>query len=67
MVSIVVLLVLRGFASSQTSTPVPMLSPTPSQVDRLRVAVQLEREQNDPILMTLVFASQYAPVYEALV
>src|SRR5712691_11728737 len=67
MASMVVLLVLRGFASAQTSTPIPMLSPTPSQVDRLKVAVQLEREQNDPLLMTLVFASQYAPVYEALV
>jgi len=67
MASIMVLLVLRGFASAQTSPPVPMRSPTPSQVDRLKVAVQLEREQNDPILMTLVFASQYAPVYEALV
>src|SRR5262249_48605535 len=65
--SLIVLLGLRGFASAQTSTPIPMRSPTPSQVDRLKVAVQLEREQNDPLLMTLVFASQYAPVYEALV
>jgi len=36
-------------------------------VERLKVAVQLEREQNDPVLMTVIFAAQYAPVYEALV
>src|SRR5467141_388101 len=61
------LLALRGSALAQTPAPAPTPSATPPQVDRLKVAVQLEREQNDPILMTLVFASQYAPVYEALV
>jgi ABC-type transport system substrate-binding protein len=53
----VVLLTLRGV------TPAQM----PHQGDRLKVAVQWEREQNDPVLLPLVFASQYAPVYEALV
>src|SRR6266705_582641 len=61
------LLALRGSALALTPAPAPTPSATPPQVDRLKVAVQLEREQNDPILMTLVFASQYAPVYEALV
>src|SRR3989454_522013 len=61
------LLTLRGTAPAQTPTPTPTPSATLPQVDRLKVAVQLEREQNDPILMTLVYASQYAPVYEALV
>src|SRR6266545_3284528 len=67
MAIVVVLLTLRGFAPAQTSTPTPTPASIPPQVERLKVAVQLEREQNDPILMTLVFASQYAPVYEALV
>jgi peptide/nickel transport system substrate-binding protein len=57
LVLVVMLLILPGSAPAQTSR----------QVDRLKVAVQLEREQNDPILMTVVYASQYAPVYEALV
>src|SRR2546426_9246180 len=67
MAIVVVLLTLRGFAPAQTSTPPPTPAPTPPQVERLKVAVQLEREQNDPILMTVVYAAQYAPVYEALV
>jgi len=54
-----VLLTLEASAPAQT--------PTPPQVERLKIAVQLEREQNDPILMTVVYAAQYAPVYEALV
>ncbi len=62
-----VLLTLRGSAPAQTPTPTPLPSATPPQVERLKVAVQLEREQNDPILMTVVYAAQYAPVYEALV
>ncbi len=45
----------------------PAQTPTPPQVERLKIAVQLEREQNDPVLMTVVYAPQYAPVYEALV
>ena len=65
MALVVMLLTLRGSAPAQT----PPLTPTPAprQVDRLKVAVQLEREQNDPVLMSLVYASQFAPVYEALV
>ena len=65
MAIVVMLLTLRGSAPAQTSPPT--LTPAPRQVDRLKVAVQLEREQNDPILMTVVYAAQYAPVYEALV
>lgn len=49
-------------ASAQTTSSSP-----PPRVDRLKVAVQLEREQNDPVLMSLVYAAQFAPVYEALV
>lgn len=67
MVMVVLLLALRTSALAQPSIPKPTSAPTASQVERLKVAVQLEREQNDPVLMTLVFASQYAPVYEALV
>ena len=67
MIVTLLLLTLRGPAPAQTPPPTPTPSATPPQVDRLKVAVQLEREQNDPILMTLVYASQYAPVYEALV
>ena len=62
-----VLLTLRGSAPAQTPTPTPLPSATSPKVERLKVAVQLEREQNDPILMTVVYAAQYAPVYEALV
>jgi ABC-type transport system substrate-binding protein len=61
---VVMLLILPGSAPAQTSPPTP--TPAPRQVDRLKVAVQLEREQNDPILMTVIYAAQYAPVYEAL-
>jgi peptide/nickel transport system substrate-binding protein len=64
---VVMLLTLRGSAPAQTPPPTPTPSATPPQVERLKVAVQLEREQNDPILMTVVYAAQYAPVYEALV
>jgi len=67
MAIVVMLLTLRGSAPAQTPTPTPTPSATPPQVERLKVAVQLEREQNDPILMTVVYAAQYAPVYEALV
>ena len=65
MAIVVMLLTLRGSAPAQTSFPTP--TPAPRHVDRLKVAVQLEREQNDPVLMSLVYASQLAPVYEALV
>jgi peptide/nickel transport system substrate-binding protein len=61
-----VLLALRGIVPAQTSTPTPTPATLP-QGERLKVAAQLEREQNDPILMTIIFAAQYAPVYEALV
>ncbi len=64
---VVMLLILRGSAPAQTPAPTPTPAATPPGVERLKVAVQLECEQNDPILMTLVFASQYALVYEALV
>ncbi len=67
MAIVVMLLTLRGSTPAQTPTPRPTPSVTPSRVERLKVAVQLEREQNDPILMTVVYAAQYAPVYEALV
>ena len=67
MAIVAILLTLRGSAPTQTSPPTPTPAPTPRQVDRLKVAVQLEREQNDPVLMSLVYASQFAPVYEALV
>jgi len=67
MAIVVVLLTLRGSAPAQTPAPTSTPSATPPQVERLKVAVQLEREQNDPILMTVVYAAQYAPVYEALV
>jgi ABC-type transport system substrate-binding protein len=67
MAIVVMLLALRGSAPAQTPIPTPTSSATPPQVERLKVAVQLEREQNDPILMTVVYAAQYAPVYEALV
>src|SRR5262249_38268859 len=56
---VVILLILPGSPPAQTTTP--------RQLDRLKVALQLEREQNDPILITVVYAAQYAPVYEALV
>ena len=62
-----VVLALHATVSAQTPPSTPTPAPAPRQIDRLKVAVQLEREQNDPILMTLVFAAQYAPVYEALV
>jgi peptide/nickel transport system substrate-binding protein len=64
MALVVLLRLLYGAALAQTS-PTPW--PAPRQVERLKVAVQWEREQNDPILITLVYASQFAPVYEALV
>src|SRR5262249_33562252 len=67
MALVVRLLTLSGSAPAQTPAPTPTPSATPPQVDRLKVAVQLEREQNDPVLMTVIFAAQYAPVYEALV
>jgi peptide/nickel transport system substrate-binding protein len=67
MIVTLLVLILRGPALAQTPPPTPTPSATLPQVDRLKVAVQLEREQNDPILMTLVYAAQYAPVYEALV
>src|SRR5215510_11981588 len=67
MIVTLLVLTLRGPALAQTPPPTPTPSATRPQVDRLQVAVQLEREQNDPILMTLVYATQYAPVYEALV
>jgi ABC-type transport system substrate-binding protein len=62
-----VVLALRAAVSAQTSPSTPTPAPAPRQIDRLKVAVQLEREQNDPILMSVVYAAQYAPVYEALV
>jgi peptide/nickel transport system substrate-binding protein len=62
-----VLLTLRGSALAQTPTATPTPAAVLPQVERLKVAVQLEREQNDPILMSVVYAAQYAPVYEALV
>ncbi len=63
-----VLLTLRGgSAPAQTPTPPPTSSATPPRMERLKVAVQLEREQNDPVLMSIVYAAQYAPVFEALV
>jgi ABC-type transport system substrate-binding protein len=62
-----VLLTLRGAALAQTPTPAPTPVVALPQAERLKVAVQLEREQNDPILMSVVYAAQYAPVYEALV
>ena len=65
MAIVVIFLTLRGSAPAQTSPSTP--TPAPRQMDRLKVAVQLEREQNDPVLMSLVYASQFAPVYEALV
>ena len=61
------LLALQAIGSAQTPPSTPTSAPTPPQVDRLKVAVQLEREQNDPVLMSLVYAAQFAPVYEALV
>ena len=61
------LLALQAAGSAQTPPSTPTSAPTPPQVDRLKVAVQLEREQNDPVLMSLVYAAQFAPVYEALV
>lgn len=67
MAIVVMLLILRGSAPAQTPTPRPTPSATPPRVERLKVAVQLEREQNDPVLMSLVYVSQLAPVYEALV
>src|SRR5215470_6021655 len=67
MIVTLLVLTLRGPALAQMPPPTPTPSATLPQVDRLKVAVQLEREQNDPILMTLVYAAQYAPVYEALV
>src|SRR5215468_10469739 len=67
MAIVVMLLTLRGSAPAQTPIPKPTPSATPHHAERLKVAVQLEREQNDPILMTVVYAAQYAPVYEALV
>src|SRR5919197_2084968 len=67
MAIVVMLLTLRGSAPAQTPIPRPTPSATPPRVARLKVAVQLEREQNDPILMTVIYAAQYAPVYEALV
>ena len=63
MAIVVNLLTLRGSAPAQTSPPTP--TPAPRQVDCLTAAVQLERKQNDPVLMSLVYASQFAPVYEA--
>ena len=62
-----VLLTLRAFTLAQTPTPAPLAPTVPRQGDRLKVAVQLEREQNDPVLMSLVYAAQFAPAYEALV
>jgi ABC-type transport system substrate-binding protein len=61
------LLTLMGVAVAQTPSPTPGAMIGLPQGERLKVAVQLEREQNDPILMSVVYASQYAPVYEALV
>src|SRR5438874_13178339 len=61
------LLTFRGPVLAQTPPPPPTPSATPPRVERLKVAVQLEREQNDPVLMSLVYVSQLAPVYEALV
>ena len=66
MTVIFVLLALRGAAPAQTPPPHQRPLPLP-QGERLKVAAQWEREQNDPILMTVIFAAQYAPVYEALV
>src|SRR5712692_789519 len=62
-----VLLTLRGSTPAQTPPPTPTSSATPPRMERLKVAVQLEREQNDPVLMSVVYAAQYAPVFEALV
>jgi peptide/nickel transport system substrate-binding protein len=36
-------------------------------VDRLKVAIVSEREGNDPVLFTVVYAGQLLPMYEALV
>jgi hypothetical protein len=60
MALVVMVLTLSGSAPAQTPAPTPTPSATPPQVDRLKVAVQLEREQNDPVLMTVIFAAQYA-------
>jgi peptide/nickel transport system substrate-binding protein len=60
-------LALQATGSAQPLPATPTSAPTPPQVGRLKVAVQLEREQNDPVLMSLVYAAQFAPVYEALV
>jgi peptide/nickel transport system substrate-binding protein len=61
------LLTLMGVAVAQTPSPPPGALMGLPQGEALKVAVQLEREQNDPILMSVVYAAQYAPVYEALV
>jgi len=53
--------------ASADATPRPTPSATPPRVERLKAAVQLENEQTDPILMTVIYAAQYVPVYEALV
>jgi hypothetical protein len=66
MAIVVLLLTLRGSVPAQTPTLTPPPSAVPYQVDRLKVAVQLEREQNDPILMTVVYAAQYAAEARAL-
>jgi hypothetical protein len=67
MAIVVILLTLCGSTPAQTPTHRPTPSATPPRVERLKAAVQSEHEQNDPILMTVIYAAQYVPVYEALV
>jgi ABC-type transport system substrate-binding protein len=58
-----------GVATTPVATsapaPTPILSGKPV-VDRLKTALVVERESNDPHLLTLVFAPQFNPMYEAL-
>jgi len=57
-----------------TSTPVATPTPTPTPAvaarpvaSRLKTALVLERESNDPHLITAVYQAQFLPMYDALV